>query len=141
VKKAVFVDTDVVLDLLARREPFYFPAARLFSMAERGTLIASVSSLSFANLHYILRKETSGRRAIEILKLLQEVVTVLPVDGKTVSAALNAGFTDFEDALQYHSALAAKVPVLVTRNVKHYRKPAIRVCTAEEYLAFPGGES
>ncbi len=138
-KRAVFVDTDVVLDLLARREPFYPHAARLFSQAERGTLKACVSALSFANLYYILRKETSGRRAIEILKLFREVVTVLPVNDAIVSDALNAGFADFEDAVQYHAALAAKVPVLVTRNARHYRKSVIRVCTPEEYLAIPGG--
>jgi predicted nucleic acid-binding protein len=112
VKRTVFVDTDVVLDLLARRDPFYPHAARLFSQAERGTIKACVSALSFANLFYILRKETSDRRAIEILKLFREVVTVLPVDDGIVSDALNAGFADFEDAVQYHAALAAKVPVI-----------------------------
>jgi len=55
-----------------------------------------------------------------------------------ISEAMNAGFADFEDAVQYHAALAAKVPVFVTRNVRHYRKSAIRVCTAEEYLALTG---
>ena len=138
-KRTVFVDTDVILDLLARRDPFYPHAARLFSQAERGTLKACVSALSFANLFYILRKETSGRRATEILKLFREVVTVLPVDDGIVSNALNAGFADFEDAVQYHAALAAKVPIIVTRNARHYRKSVITVCTPEEYLALPGG--
>lgn len=138
-KSAVFVDTDVVLDLLARRDPFYPHAARLFSQAERGAVKACVSALSFANLFYILRKNTSSRRAIEILTLFRELVTVLPVDDAVISAALKAGFADFEDAVQYHAALAAKVPVLVTRNARHYRKPAITVCTPEEYLALPRG--
>ena len=138
-KRAVFVDTDVVLDLLSRRDPFYPHAARLFSQAERGTIKACVSSLSFADLFYILRKETSGSRAIEILKLFREVVTVLPVDDAVVSNALNAGFADFEDAVQYHVALAAGIPVLITRNSRHYRKSVITVCSAEEYLALQGG--
>jgi predicted nucleic acid-binding protein len=138
VKRTVFVDTDVILDLLARRDPFYRHAARLFSQAERNTLNVCVSSLSFANLFYILRKETSGRRAVEILKLFREVVTVVPVDGAVISAALNAGFADFEDAVQYHAALAASVPVLITRNARHYRKSVITVCTPEEYLALQG---
>jgi predicted nucleic acid-binding protein len=138
-KRAVFVDTDVVLDLLSRRDPFYPHAARLFSRAERGLIKACVSSLSFANLFYILRKETSGRRALKILKLFREVVTVLPVDDAVVSNALNAGFADFEDAVQYHVALAARIPVLVTRNTRHYRKSVITVCSAEEYLALQGG--
>ncbi len=62
-KQTVFVDTDIVLDLLARREPFYTAAARLFSLAETGDLGLSVSSLTFANLFYILRKQVSARHA------------------------------------------------------------------------------
>ena len=134
-KPVVFVDTDVVLDLLARREPFHPHAAKLFTLADRGVLKVCVSSLSFSNLHYILRKETSGRRAVEILKTFRKLVTVLPVDDAIVASALDSGFTDFEDAIQYHTAQAAKVTVLLTRNIRDYRKPVITVCTPEEYLA------
>ena len=62
-KQSAFVDTDIVLDLLARREPFYDAAAHLFSLAETGNISLSVSSLTFANLFYILRKQVSGRHA------------------------------------------------------------------------------
>ncbi|HEY3488588.1 MAG TPA: PIN domain-containing protein [Candidatus Deferrimicrobiaceae bacterium] len=134
-KPAVFVDTDVVLDLLARREPFHLHAARLFTLADRGVLKVCVSSLSFSNLHYILRKETSGKRAVEILKAFRKLVTILPVDDAIVAAALDSGFPDFEDAIQYHAAMSARLTVLLTRNCRDYRKPAITVCTPEEYLA------
>jgi len=67
--------------------------------------------------------------------MFRELVTVVPVDDKVISAALNAGFSDFEDAVQYRAELAAKIRILLTRNVRDYRKPAIAVFTAEEYLA------
>lgn len=132
---AVFVDTDIILDLLTRRDPFYMAAARLFSLVERGEVEASVSSLTFANLFYILRKELSGPRAVEVLKKLRMLVAVLPVDDRTISRALDAGFRDFEDAVQYHTALEAGISVLLTRNGRDYPHPAITVCTAEEFLA------
>ncbi len=133
-KQPVFVDTDIVLDLLARREPFYTAAVRLFSLAEKDYLKLSVSSLTFANLFYILRKQVSGRHAQDVLRDFKELVTVLPVDDAVVEQALQAGFTDFEDAIQYFCALSGGCTALLTRNVRHYRKAAITVCTAEAFL-------
>jgi len=133
----VFVDTDVVLDLLARREPFYPAAARLFSLAERGELTACVSALTFANLFYLLRKELGAPKAVEVLRKLRRLVTVLPVDDGVIERALAAGFRDFEDAIQYHSALAGGATCLVTRNGRDYPDPEISVCTAEELLSRP----
>ena len=133
-KQPVFVDTDIVLDLLARREPFYAAAARLFSLAETGVLSLSVSSLTFANLFYILRKQVSARHAHEVLRDFKQLVTVLPVDDAVVEQALHAGFTDFEDAIQYFCALGAGCTALLTRNGRHYRKAAISLFTAEAFL-------
>lgn len=131
----VFVDTDIILDLLTKRQPFYRAAAALFSRVERGELKGCASSLAFANIFYILRKETSAAKAIAVLKKLRQLVAVLPVDDAVIGRALDAGFTDFEDAIQYHTALAGAIGCLITRNTRDYRKPAIRVCTAEEFLA------
>jgi predicted nucleic acid-binding protein len=132
-KQSLFVDTDIVLDLLARREPFYDAAARLFSLAETGSVTLSVSSLTFANLFYILRKQVSAKHAHEVLRNFKQLVTVLPVDDSVIEQALKAEFTDFEDAIQYYSALSAGCSVLLTRNGRHYRKAEIAVLTAEDY--------
>ena len=130
-----FVDTDIVLDLLARREPFYDAAARLFSLAETGSISLYVSSLTFANLFYILRKQVSARHAHEVLANFKQLVTVLAVDNTIIEQALNAAFTDFEDAIQYYSALSGGCSALLTRNGRHYRKAAISVLTAEAFCA------
>jgi predicted nucleic acid-binding protein len=134
-KQTVYVDTDIVLDLLARREPFYDAAARLFSLAETGNINLSVSSLTFANLFYILRKQVSARHAHEVLRNFKQLVSVLPVDDAVIGQALNAGFTDFEDAIQYFSALSAGCSAFLTRNGRHYRKSTIAVFTAEAYCS------
>ena len=131
----VFADTDIILDVLARREPFYPAAARLFSLAEKGDIQICVSSLAYANIYYIMRKARSSTIAVTTLKKLSRLVTILPVDEETVTLALDAGFPDFEDAIQYHAALKRGVACLVTRNGKHYKRSAIPICTAEEFLA------
>ena len=132
-KPSVFVDTDIVLDLLARREPCYEAAARLFSLAETDRISLSVSSLTFANLFYILRKQVSAKHAHEVLRNFKQLVTVLPVDDTIIEQALKAGFTDFEDAIHCFSAISAGCSALLTRNGRHYRKAAITVLTAEAY--------
>jgi len=137
-KPLLFVDTDVVLDLLAQREPFYPAAAQLFSQAESDKITLCVSSLTFSNLFYILRKQLSASRTLEVLRTFKQLVTVVTVDDATVEQALQAEFTDFEDALQYFSALSAECTVLITRNVRHYRKARIKVVTAGLYCSTAG---
>ena len=129
-----FVDTDIILDLLAMREPHYQFSARLFSMADEGKLKLCVSSLSFSNLNYILSNQFSAVQARKKLLTFKTLVTVLSVSEKSVDLALNSDFNDFEDALQYFTALEFKISTLLTRNLKDYKKADISVLTAEQYL-------
>lgn len=131
----VYIDTDIILDLLTERKPFYKPAAHLFSMIERKEAKGFVSPLIFANLFYILRKSGSSALAVSTLKKLKLLVTILPVDSKIIELSLSSGFTDFEDAIQYYTAIEHNISFLITRNKKDYKNPAITICTAEEYIA------
>ncbi len=130
----VFVDTDIILDLLAGREPYYQYAAKLFSLADSGKLEICVSSLTFSNLNYILSKQFSVAQARKKLLTFKTLVTVLSVNEKVVDLALNSDFKDFEDALQYFTATEFKVTTLLTRNLKDYKKAEIAVLSAEQYL-------
>ena len=93
----VFVDTDIIFDLLSNREPFYEPAAYLFSNADRNKLKICVSSLSFSNLNYILSKQYTPDQARKKLLKFKTLVTVLAVSEKIVELALSSNFKDFED--------------------------------------------
>lgn len=130
----VFVDTDIILDLLASREPYYQYAAKLFSLADSGKLEICVSSLTFSNLNYILSKQFSVAQARKKLLTFKTLVTVLSVNEKVVDLALNSDFKDFEDALQYFTATEFKVTTLLTRNLKDFKKAEIAVLSAEQYL-------
>lgn len=130
----VFVDTDIVLDLLGNRKPFYRHAAELFSIADRSELTIFVSSLSFSNLNYILSKQYSSNQARKVLMKFKTLVTMLSVSDKVVELALLSDFKDFEDALQYYTALENGVTLLLTRNLKDYKTAGIPIMTAEQYL-------
>jgi len=132
-KKRIFVDTDVVLDLLAQTEPFYEYAAALFTQADQQNITLFISSLSFTHLHYILMRQKSSSGARKILSRFKVLVKVLPVDDKILELALHSEFTDFEDALQYYCAIENGINLLITRNIKDYKHASIPVFTAESY--------
>jgi predicted nucleic acid-binding protein len=130
-KEKVFVDTDIILDLLASRMPHYEYAAKLFTLADHAKISISVSSLSFSNL---LSKQYGKQEALGILREFKVLVSVLGVDDKIIDLALNSSMSDFEEAIQYHTALQREVDVLLTRNLRDYKVSGIPVMTAESYV-------
>jgi predicted nucleic acid-binding protein len=133
-KKKVFVDTDIIYDLLGKRDPFYLAAAQLFTLADEGKVQIFISALSLANLHYLISKKISEKEAKEILRKFKVLVHVAPLNDKIIDLALNSEFSDFEDAIQYYSALQNEIEVLLTRNLKDYRKAQITVLTAQDFI-------
>ena len=130
----VFVDTDIILDLLLAREPFFPAATRLFLLLQDEKMEGYVSPLSFSNLFYILRKAISGVEAIAALRKLKLLMRVLSVDEQTIDLALASSFSDFEDAIQYYAALSNDVDAIVTRNKEDYKTAKIPVLTADECI-------
>ena len=132
--KQILLDTNIVLDLLARRVPFYYEAAELLSLADRKTIKLSLSSLSLANIHYVLTKYTPEAEARKIIRNFKVLVQVLSFDDKIADLALNSDFKDFEDAIQYFTAIENDQEIIVTRNMSGYRKSKIPVMTAREFI-------
>ena len=130
----VFVGTDIVLDLLTGRQPHYDFAAELFSIADEKHIKLNVSSLCFSNVNYILSRQYNADQARKKLLKFKTLVTVLSVDDKTIELALSSDFKDFEDAIQYFTAIENNISTLLTRNLKDFRKADISVMTAEQYL-------
>lgn len=133
----VFVDTDVCIDLLSARQPFNTIAEKLFTLADLGKITVCVSSLSFSNLDYVLRSQHSAHHSRQVIAKFKTLVTVLPVDSRTIDLAIASDFSDFEDAIQYFSALENGIKTLITRNIKDFRKASIQVMLPETYLTKP----
>ena len=134
--KNLFVDTNIVIDLLGKREPHYEAAAKLFSLADQGKIKLSVSSLTFANTNYVLSKMNNSVLAREILSKFKVLVTVTDLNDKIIELSLNdKSFVDFEDGLQHYSALENKASIIITRNLKDFKSSKIPVMTAQGYLA------
>lgn len=130
----VFADTDIIMDMLADRAPHNEDAKNLFSAADRGEVKVSVSSLSFTNLHYILSKQYSAEQSRKKLIKFKTLVSVLSVSDKLIELALSSDFNDFEDGVQYFTAIENGVQIFLTRNIKDYKTAEIPVMTAGEYM-------
>lgn len=131
----VFADTDICIDLLSGRKPFNNYAEQLFSMADRNEIEICVSALSFSTIDYILQAHYSVDKPIQLIAKFKTLVTTLPVVSKTIDLAIASDFNNFEDAIQYNTAIENKINVLITRNIKHYKTAQIKVVTSESYLA------
>lgn len=128
----VYVDTDVILDLLLAREPFFAAATRFFLLLQERRVEGFTAPVVFSNLFYILRQGMPAPEAITALRKLRLLVGILPVDEGTVDAALASSFVDFEDGLQYYAATASGLDAVVTRNKKDFKASEIPVLSAEE---------
>lgn len=134
--KKVLIDTNIVIDLLSKRKGFYEDAADLFSQADKKELILTISSLTFANTNYILTKLKSAKEARAVLKKFKVLVELLSLNDKITELALSdESFPDFEDGLQYYSAIENDIAIIITRNKKDFKNSKLPVLTAKEYLA------
>jgi predicted nucleic acid-binding protein len=133
-KKNVFVDTDIIYDLLAKRDPHYQAAAKLFTLSDEEKIQISISALSIANIHYLISKQLSGERAKQILRKFRLLIHIVPLNEKIIDLALNSKFNDFEDAIQYYCAIENECDILLTRNLRDYKKAQITVMTALDFI-------
>ena len=130
----LFLDTNIVVDLLEGREPFCYDAAQLFTMAHDKKVELLVSPMTFSTASFLLRKH--GPEGVRnLLSNLRQLVRVTISDERTVDDSIASQFKDFEDAMQYYSALNAKAEIIITRNGKDFTASNLPVMTATEYLA------
>ena len=128
------MDTNIVIDLLAKREGFYSEAQELFTLADEKIISLYISALTLANTHYILSKYLDVDEVRKILIKFKTIVEVLPLEDKVLELALASDFNDFEDAIQYYTATDNGLEIIVIRNKKDFRKSKLPVLTAREYL-------
>ena len=135
-KRKIFLDTNIVIDYLSKRVPFGEEAFRIFSLSPRYYQLC-ISALSFTTVFYVLRKHHEHGLLLDMLISLQQLVEVLPTDDDVITLALKSDFLDFEDAVQYYTAVAGNASIIVTRNPKDFGKAAIPIYTPTEFLQMP----
>ena len=129
------VDADVVLDVLADREPWVGHSARVLRLIEGGRAEGFVAAHTVTTLHYLVEKARGSETAIATVRRLLHLFRVVPVDEDRLLHALDLGLADFEDAVQAACAAKVAADALVTRNVADYRGAGVTALTPVELLA------
>ena len=130
----VFLDTNVVIDFYARREDFFLPASVIIDLAHKKRIDIVVSSLTFVNAFFILRKTYHKEDLYLKLSKLAAICTITKIDEEIINLCLQKEVADFEDAVQYESAKTSDIDVIITRNPKHFKDFDVNVQTPSEFL-------
>ena len=131
----LFIDSDVVIDFFTDRQPHANPASELFELNERGGLTLFISAVSINNIYYILRKFLGHTKSLEVVETLVEMTEIIGTTKREIVQALKNDFSDFEDSIQYSSALNIdNLDAIITRNIKDYRNSSIAVMTPLNFL-------
>ena len=131
----IFLDTNVILDLLGERVPFFDSIAKVATLADQKKLAIIVSPLSFTTIDYVLNKYESSESVLNKLRKFKIICEVCEVNEETIDKALHSNFKDFEDAVQYFTAIQSNCSIIITRNGKDFKNSTIPIMTAEEYLS------
>jgi predicted nucleic acid-binding protein len=132
--KRVFIDTNIFLDILFRREQFVDDALSIFDMAVDGQIVLLISDLSIANIKYITRKEISTEEFYNLIQIFRPIFTIVPLGAEVIDKAISLQASDFEDALQYFSAVQAEADCLVTRNIKDFAFADMEVFDSKTFV-------
>lgn len=130
----LFLDTNIVIDFLGERESFYDAVAKILTLADRKKIKVFTSPIAIATTHYILAKYENPKSALEKIRKFKVLCSISTMDDDVMDKAINSKFNDFEDALQYFSAVETKCDIIITRNEKDFKNALIPVMNAENYL-------
>ncbi len=131
----LFLDTNIIIDFLSNRQPFANEASQLFEASIQKKIKLYISAISVNNIYYILRQQLHHSQCLKMLSALTEWTFILDTTKEIINLSLHSDFKDFEDAIQYHSALSkSNIQCIVTRNTKDYKKSKLPILTPGEAI-------
>jgi predicted nucleic acid-binding protein len=131
----VLFDTNVILDVLIKREPFYRYSAACMASVEKGTSEGWICSTTVTTVAYLLGKELSGKTAIKHIDSLLTLFNVSILNKQVLFDALHSGFIDYEDSVLHQSAVTSTLDGIISRNKKDFKQSKLSVYTPKEYAA------
>jgi predicted nucleic acid-binding protein len=130
----VLIDTNIIVDVALDREPFFTESDRILTLVEEGTIQGYISASTFSDLYYIIRRDKGRDWTLDFLRQLATFCQVATVDNSVISMALTSTFKDFEDAIQYSSAVVNQIDAIVTRNPRDFPVTAPRIVTPDRLI-------
>lgn len=134
-KNTILIDTNILLDVFLKREPFYYNSNRIFQACLNGELQGVIAAHSFNNIWYIARKKYDDAKLRSLLISLISVFEIESIDKTKILYALeNSSFKDFEDCLQDQCAQSFKCDYIITRDTDGFKSSKIKVLMPEDFF-------
>ena len=133
-KDKLFLDTNVIVDLLGEREPFYDSIAKIATLADKGNIQLMVSAFTYPTVYYLLSRFEDKELVKEKIRKFKVIAETSDLTDKIINKGLSSRFNDFEDSLQYYCAVETDCNLIITRNSKDFKASEIPVFTPDEYL-------
>jgi predicted nucleic acid-binding protein len=130
----VLIDTDILLDIALKREPFFSYSSQIIEMCENNTLIGYLAWHTLSNFYYLVGSEEYKKYTREFISDLLQFTKVAPTNTESAKRALSMKISDFEDALQISAAISCNADYIITRNVKHYKKSQVPALTPDNFI-------
>ena len=130
----VLLDTDVCLDFVLARQQFFAEAKEIFLRLAQNKFEAYIADVTAINIYYFGRKEKGRDYALRELEKLLRIVKICSINSSILQAAINSPITDYEDAVQYESALSENLDAIVTRNTKDYKNASVKIYSPTDFL-------
>ena len=133
-RKRIFVDTNILLDVLLEREGFYYDALNIWAAAETGKVDAYIAAITVNNIPYVMKRIKSETTAMIAVRIILRIFKVVPVDADILSRAADFHDKDYEDDIQFQCALRLKCSQFFTRNPTHYDSSLMAIVPPSSFV-------
>jgi predicted nucleic acid-binding protein len=131
----VLIDTNIVLDILLRREGYFEDAAKIVVLSENKIIESYVSASAITDIYFITQKAYKDKKTtIDLIKKILKILSVATISGDNIYQALDLGWNDFEDSVQYIVGESISAEYIITRNADDFNKSRIKIVTPEQFL-------
>lgn len=130
----ILIDTNIIVDVALDREPFFAESDRILTFVEEAQIQGYISASTFSDLYYIIRRDRGRDWTLDFLRQLATFCQVATVDNSVISMALTCNFKDFEDAIQYTTAVINRIDAIVTRNPRDFPVTTPRILTPNQLI-------
>ena len=131
----IFIDTNILLDVLRSREPFLKDSLSVWSLVESEKVKGFISAISFNNVYYVLSRTVDNPNALNAMCIMRDIFQIISLDNRIINKAIDNDFPDFEDSIQFFSAIHAKADYIITRNVKDFSQQYIPAITPKAFIS------
>ena len=133
-KDKIFIDSDIILDVVFDRKPFVNDSKRILALIEQNLFEGYTSSLIIANCYYIISANVNNKIALKTINKLRSIFKILPFSDKEIGESINSQFKDFEDGIEYFIALNHGINTIITRNINDYKKAKCSVFMPTDFV-------